>query len=184
MLPSIESTFQKAGLPVPAVPQAWEASVHEQGDWLFGSEPPPAGPLIQFGSYFLAAMSNELPDGVWFGHDGYGTNNWALHYYLKVPGLVVLVQIPWGGAYVDREASEAAIRQQFAHLASLLQEFQLAQNESCVLPGRLVVLIDRELGGRWGWESSAGEPDWQFSDCPMEEAAEDLTARCAREAWQ
>ncbi len=59
--------------------------------------------LYDFKFFLDEAISGCLSDYLAFGHAGHGTNSYGLSYYLVCGDLALLLQVPWGGAYMDAE---------------------------------------------------------------------------------
>ena len=101
--------------------------------------------------------------------DGHGFNSWAFHYFLVSGPLALFVQLPWGGAYADTEASRADIERVLAWANPLPERLAQLQKQGRLPTGKkLLAVLTRFSKPRWAWippgESTPRDIDWQPAD--------------------
>lgn len=181
----ITQAFREANLPLPKVPQRWAGELRKVDEWLYATLAAPSDvPMYRIDAFEQMARAAEVDEGLLIGHQGYGTNNWALHYYLIQSALVILLQMPWGGAYQDSEECLARIRSIFDQLDVFLTRFE-SVGEQQLTSDRLVIVQSHLTPSRWGtvsMETSAKgdsllEPRWNYDESPLDAATKDLQGR-------
>lgn len=164
-LTDISARLAAEQLPLPPIPSHLSDQVQEVGEWTFGTRTPDA-PLVALAGYLDAALEHFDDEFLLFGHAGYGTNSWAFHYYLAMPGLALFVQEPWGGAFEDRDATTSNLRRRFEQVDRLLQVVPEIDRER----GRLVIVCSPYLESRWGWQQRGGAVAWTPDPNPIRAA--------------
>ena len=145
-------TFKREGLPFPPLPAQLAAALQPLGTGWFATRPLPSTPY-DF-NRFLAEVETHPgpPDYAVVGFDGYGVNSWAVHFYLVDPGLALFIQLPLGGAYLEREPARAEIAAHFEWAGTLQSRLRLAESAGKIPDGmRLQVAADRSGRGGWRW---------------------------------
>jgi hypothetical protein len=104
---ALATTFAKAGLSVPPVPERFRDELRQFGEWFFSTREIERGDMYTLRGLFEEALDGDVPDYLAISHSGHGVNSYVLTYALVTPSLVVMVQTPWGGAYMDRERQAA-----------------------------------------------------------------------------
>jgi hypothetical protein len=99
----------------PPLPESLVPSLHRIWDGVFSTRVAPLNPY-RYSAYVDEALQTTLEDYVVVGHDGHGANSYALSYYVSFAGLRILLQLAWGGAYMDNEAARQRICDVFREL--------------------------------------------------------------------
>ncbi len=142
--------FADAGLPFPPVPADLVDGVVVRGEWLFGTRTDTPGPynLDWFLDEFLDSAAPE--DYLLFGHDGYGFNSYAMHYYLVRGPLALFDQLAWGGVYHDDDLALDLMTAHFAQTDGLIQRLDEARAAGLLAPDqRFVVIMSDFYGSKW-----------------------------------
>lgn len=165
-LDTAQALFLAEGLPWPPVPPALAAHLQQLKPWTFGTRA--AGPdLYDLPAWVAEVEAGPVEDYVIFGHAGYGTNTWALHFYLVSGPLALFVQTAWGGIYTDNAAAEAQLARQFAAAAALL-----AAPRGRLGPTQRLAVVD----AAYHQQAWAALPEaWQPDPDPLAAAARWLT---------
>jgi len=101
-----------------------------------------------FERYPLEALTTDPEPYFTVSHGGHGVNSYALSYHLAIPGLTLVTQYGWGGAYMDNEAAGRDISRTFDRAGEVVEAI-LARTETNT---RLVVIESDIRGvGVWGW---------------------------------
>lgn len=129
--------MRQTDLPPPPLPEALAKRLDELAPWVFATRPLPARPY-DIGVFVREALETPPADYAVFAHDGHGMNSVALHLFLVRGGLAVFLQIPWGGAFMDGEETDLAVREAFAAVGRV--------SEMRPRQGERIVLVDR-IGG-------------------------------------
>jgi hypothetical protein len=161
-LDDVQTKLRDAGLPEAPIPGAFQGRVQALGDWTFGTRTPPHA-LYDVDSFVDEAVAGTGDDYLLVGHDGYGVNNWALHYLLKTDRLALFVQLPWGGGLdeEDRPGLVNRIASAFRAVPQFLQRLEAAVANGRPLPGQtLVVVQSLSSGPRWAWVSPGQPVTW------------------------
>lgn len=150
--------FTGEGLPVPPLGAAVTARLGATDDpHVFSTRPDlPASP------YNVELFIGELARGkgpsdyAVVGMAGHGFNSWALHYFRVMPGLALLIQIEWGGAYTDQELSREMAALFFAW-AQRMQAKAEAAREAGTLPfdRTLLFVVSPFVPSGWAWIEGA-----------------------------
>lgn len=150
-----QALFQTEGLPWPPVPEELAARLASQGDYVFATRQLPTGPYgLEFYRAEVLARPEPPPYAV-VGFDGHGINSWAAHFFLVVPGLALFVQIPWGGAYADPQASREDIARVFTWSSKLQARLTQCVQTGCLGEDeRLVAIVSRFVQPGWAWVSA------------------------------
>ena len=137
-----ERLFVAAGLSPPPVPLALQPAFRQRDDWFFASREMDPFAMYMFGEYVDEAVAASPENYVAISHAGHGINSYAITYHLVYGRLALFAQTIWGGVYLDRDDSNAAVSAQLGRCATLIATY-----ESCaaadMLPtarSRLVVV--------------------------------------------
>lgn len=149
--------FTREGLPFPPVPAPLEARLRAAGEHVFATRE------IAMGPYSIEHFTAEIDkapspaDYALLGFDGYGIDNWAVHYYLVEDALALFVQLPWGGAYTDADEARARIVRVFAWAQRLQARVRQAREQALIPDGRrLVAVVSTFVPARFAWLPALG----------------------------
>jgi hypothetical protein len=146
-LQDLRQRFESAGLPLPPIPAVLEADMRIIGPWTWGTEADPS-PAYDFAVHEQQAIESGA-DRLLIAHAGHGVNSWALHYYLTVDPVSVIVQVPYGGAHDDADRAVATVGRRFEEIVGLLGSAATATRAGRFEDGtRLVVARSDWHGGR------------------------------------
>ena len=161
-----DDEFERAGLPVPPIPDDLRGGLQRLGTLHYSTLDTPRN-AYALDSWVADWVDGDLADAGDFAHTqhtGHGVNSWAVHHYVSVGALGVFIQVPWGGASEpaangDTEVSRVAIRFEFLDEILALVDCGRAGIE----PGERICVVATDLGTeRWArW--SVGTPDWRRS---------------------
>ena len=166
VLSSIRERFASSGLVVPPIPSDFTVRLHEFEEPLMWSTRTEAHDLYDFRGAVLEAGADGVADYLAFGHAGHGGNSWAVSYHLVHGRLKLLLQIPWGGVYMDDATATADVTQAFERAAELIAAFDALDNRSvsvsvffsgfwggrCSVKGPISRRISQSIGGLLHWE--------------------------------
>lgn len=145
-------------LPFPPVPEQLETSLKAQRPGWYATRLVTSTPYDL--EHFVLEVETQpnLPDYAVVGFDGYGTNSWAVHYYLVYKSLALFIQLPWGGAYTEPAPAREDISAMVDWAAKLQSNLEQAENLQRIPRGaRLEVIASRF--GRAGWRWIGGGLD-------------------------
>ena len=174
MTTKLETTFNRAHLPTPPLPHSLAVQIRQWDEWLFGTELPDAA-LYDTEHFVTRAVQRADAEFALIGVSGYGVNNWHLHYYLSLEHLAVFVQVPWGGIYVDEEASREELTHCFDLIAQMIPLGDLVAKKR---PYERLFAVHQLGGSRWAWVSNF--PPVSDDD----ESAEDTSAAVDLIYWR
>ncbi len=158
--------FEEEGLPLPPLPEHLIPELVVVRPWLFGSrEDTPGAYDLEW--FVREAVEGEPPPYVLLGQDGHGVNSTAMHYYLVSGRLALFVQIPWGGAYMDKVERNAAVAVAFAGSARLVEAVRRAEERLAARDERLIVVASELFGQRHALLRGGEEPRWQRSPAAL-----------------
>jgi hypothetical protein len=115
---ALAAWFQESQLVLPPLPKSLLENFREQREYVFSTRdvtPSPYG----WHDYVAEALSPLIDDYVLIAHDGRGSNSHALSYYIAFSGWRILLQIPWGGVYVDEAEARGQVNRTFERLRKL-----------------------------------------------------------------
>ena len=113
VLSSIRERFASSGLVAPPLPNDFAVRLHEFEEPLMWSTRTEAHDLYDFRGAVIEAGADGVADYLAFGHAGHGANSFAVSYHLVHGRLKLLLQIPWGGVYMDDAATTADVAHAF-----------------------------------------------------------------------
>lgn len=146
------------GLPMPYIPVALRARMKARDEHTYTTrEPLPTEPIWLQG--WLEDVEESAPeDYAVIAYQGRGSNTWAIHTYIAVGPLVLLLQLAWGTAFGDADAQTRGVGQAFALLRPLIEEAERRSDE----PRRLVFVASSFEDPRW---RRLPDGEWQEGDC-------------------
>jgi len=112
----------KLGIDVPPIPEKFRPIVRRQAEHLYGTL---LTPLSMYDAQHWA-FSDRLPDFVAVGHGGHGVNSYVLGYALGLESLRLVVQVGYGGAYMDHAESQQAVSEAFAATGRVIDAWERA----------------------------------------------------------
>lgn len=159
-----QAAFAGEELPWPPVPAALAQRLAPRAEAVYATRSLPCGPY-GIARYVDEALAQPaIPDYAVVGFDGHGTNSWAAHFFLVLPGLALFVQVPWGGVYTDAQASTRRMGELFEWSGRLIPQAQACAQAGCIAAGeRLVVVASQIVPPRWAWvqaQAPAPPVDW------------------------
>ncbi|NRO99429.1 hypothetical protein GWC77_26470 [Paraburkholderia sp. NMBU_R16] len=158
-LPSVLALFERERLPFPPVPERLAVSLRRKARGWFSTRPTQSSPYCL--EEFLAEVETHphLPDYAVVGFDGYGTNSWAMHYYLVGKAIALFIQLPWGGAFLETGPARAGIVELLEWAANLQSKLQEADALRRIPDGvRLEVVASRFGRAGWRWLDAGRNP--------------------------
>lgn len=147
-----QAAFAGEGLPWPPVPTALAQRLAPRAEAIYATRSLPRGPYGIARYVDEAIAQPAIPDYAVVGFDGHGTNSWAAHVFLLLPGLALFVQVPWGGVYTDAQASTRRMQELFEWAGRLIPQVQACAQAGRIAAGeRLVVVASQIVPSRWAW---------------------------------
>jgi hypothetical protein len=150
---AVRALFAADDLPFPPLSDALAARLlrDEDESTVFSTRAAlPASPY-QIEVYTRELCRGRAPsDYAVIGFAGHGINSWAAHYYRVMPGLALMIQIEWGGAYTDAELSRTMAERLFAW-AGRMQDKAAAARQAGTLPFEKTLLFVFTPFGTSGW---------------------------------
>lgn len=103
-----------------------------------------------FEEYVHTGTKHGVRDSLVLAHAGHGVNSYALHYYLVRNPLCLLLQIPWGGAYMDSAESRGTVNRCLSLAENLVAAVEQASHAKLFRRGdRVIVVASDFYGGFW-----------------------------------
>lgn len=132
--------FEEAGLAFPRLPENLANRLKGYGTWHYATRQVKVRPY-NLGPFIDQALKPRIADYALLAHDGHGVNSYAIHYYLACGPLRLLLQLGWGGVYMERDAASRQIKDCFALADELVVE-------SDVIPKtRPMIIVASEFSG-------------------------------------
>ena len=130
------------GLCMPYIPAGLSATLTAMGKGCFATRSIEMSPYNI--DHYVAEWSERPPmDYAIVAHAGHGLNSWALHYYLSMGPLTLLLQLGWGGLYTDGDTEAKEIATAFELAGHIIEHI-----ENRDTAGRKQILIAASnLGG-------------------------------------
>jgi hypothetical protein len=148
--------FRAQQLPFPTLPPALEARLTAASPHMFSTHPLEMG-LYQLDHFVEKALAGAYEDFAAIGFDGYGVNSWALHVYVVEGPRAVLLQLPWGGAYLDPDESRAEILETYAWVDRVAARLVAASGREALPGDQRLFIVDSEFGSSgWNWIARRG----------------------------
>jgi hypothetical protein len=153
----LEAWCARAELPPPPADAGLSQRILQIGEGLFASWEP-ATPPYAFAELMAEAWA-KAQDGDWlFGVDGHGVQSWALHWVQRRGALLLGFQVRVGGAFAPAELDLEAVKGAWGLVGRLDAALARAEAASRLPAGKMLVVIDTDLGAnRYAWLAK-GEP--------------------------
>jgi hypothetical protein len=116
----MKGLFEGAGLGVPPVPEHLRPDVRELRPWTFATFDIGADDLYDLDGVLRGAVDRRDDDSFAVGHVGHGVNSYAIGYQVVTRWFVVVLQLAWGGVYMDAEKTTGEVRRSFGAVGSVL----------------------------------------------------------------
>lgn len=140
----LASVFMKWGVRLPPIPPELASRLKRLRPEAYSTRPLQVSPYDLL-SFIEEACASPFPeDFVVVAQAGHGVNSHALHFYLALEKTVLLLQLPWGGAYMDVDACRGNIDRCFTAAEALLASRRSRSSK----PERLV-LVGSGFYGSW-----------------------------------
>jgi hypothetical protein len=152
---AVVKAFEAEGLAAPPVPESLVPRLRVQGNWVFATHPQLYPPY-----HWAAFVDPPGPDEEYLviGHSGHGANSYAVFYGLRVGPLCLLLEIPWGGVYMDPVDGRCMMRETFAAAAELIDAVDVAVRTGRMASSSRLSVYASFLVENCSWRiSSAGE---------------------------
>jgi hypothetical protein len=108
MTNSLRDYFKDARLTLPPLPEPLASKLEDYPGKVWGTREPTQA-LYRL-AWWVDEVQNSWPDDyLVIGQSGHGAGSTALHYYLVIGHLAVLLQLPWGGINDDRDFVGSAL---------------------------------------------------------------------------
>ncbi len=163
-LDDMVTSLVKAGLAVPALPEALQAQLRQRGSWWWSTTESGPEPIEDYLMHMDPAATHLLrpvTDHTSISHAGHGINSYALTWRLAFGPLAVLVQTPFGGAMSDaaEDAGEQAVL--FHRVNRLVRGVDEHRFPLSRTPRMRSILVRyssmRDIADVHHWDSAAGE---------------------------
>jgi hypothetical protein len=121
-LEQAKQQLREAGLTFPPLPDELAAQFQRFGAWWWGTREVDQAEMYFFGGIAGGdGIESPPPDYMALCHAGHGVNSYALNYHLLFRPLALILQVGWGGVYMD-QADQAALFQLHCDLSAGLVE--------------------------------------------------------------
>ncbi len=167
-LAAAHAMLQRMDLPLPPLPEAMLGLLVQAGETVFTTNVGTTSLANRVALVARAARGDAVP-GIGLSHEGYGSNNWALRFHAVLPPVALFVELPFGGAYMDPEASRLEVEQAWTRAQRLLTVAQASSVDA------LVVVDHRGLRGS-RWCVAGPDPQWREANNAIDDAAAALEA--------
>ncbi len=154
----------KAGLAVPALPEALQAQLRQRSPWWWStteSGPEPIEDYLMHMDPAAGYLRGPVTDHSSISHAGHGINSYALTWRLAFGPLAVLVQTPFGGAMSDAAedaGAQAALLHRVSRLVRAVDEHRFPLSRTPRMRAILVTYSSmRGIAEVHRWDSTAGE---------------------------
>lgn len=140
-----KALFQDAGLAFPTLPEKLALNLKERDRWVFSTR------RVWVSPYNLQKYVKELNiypvrDYAILSHSGYGSNSYAIQYYLVYGNLKMFLYLGWGGTYMDRKNDSTQIKTCFALADKIVQ---LAQTSDKLQKGDKLKIVCSDFRGSY-----------------------------------
>jgi hypothetical protein len=96
--------------------------------------------------FVFEVLIGPVDDYVAVAHAGHSSNSYAISYALVYGPIAVFVQCGWGGVYMDKAESTAAVNEMFTLCGQLIDMVDAGAGSLHPPPARLIVSDDRFTG--------------------------------------
>jgi len=123
----LRGKFAEAGLPLPPIPEPLLSQLRTQQNWCWSTLPIDGLDMYMFfdvmgegRNFLLDVLRDEVGDYAAVSHAGHGINSYAINYHLVHGKLAVLMQVAWGGVYIDNAQAAQRLSEYWARIAEML----------------------------------------------------------------
>lgn len=159
--------FAANNLGEPPIPAELATSLVKRRDYQWSSRALPFSPYAP--SRYVEEFVGAPPaDYVAVSHDGHGANSYALHYQLVRGRLALLLQIGWGGAYMESAVASRNVAATMLAASKVIKAAEIAeQSGHWIGTERLMVVASQQHVSWWlpldaeravGWQDFDGPP--------------------------
>lgn len=146
------STFRSRQLTVPPVPQSLRHRLTKLGDWRWVTRGDDPIRLYTLDTALVKRLlAVDLTEQVQVVHSGHGINSYAITYCLGYRGVSLVVQVGWGGVYLDREAAAARLSRALDGCATLVEQVEALGWDHHVGPRLVCLTSDIRRQALCGW---------------------------------
>ena len=157
-----QELWHKENLEFPPLPKLLQSQLQATTERVFSTRTLTIAPY-NLNLYVEEFLKDPSPkEYALIGFDGYGTNTWALHYFLVAKPIAIFLQLPWGGIYLD---TQLAARQ----IAQRQNQIQTFLNKTTPPTDNYLVVVESLNNSYWGWHNPK-EPEqtaWQQTGNPL-----------------
>jgi hypothetical protein len=157
--------FAESGLVFPEIPEDLAGRLKEQDDWVYGTRAVEE-PAYEFEYYMNELDDDSVQDYAILSHEGHGMNSYALQYYLSKGPLHMLLQLSWGGVYMEEPATTERVNRCFTLANEIMRQ---TLDELKLADGDIMTILCSTLAG-WTWFATRGEIEYESEglDSPEE----------------
>lgn len=156
---ALREQFARAGWPAPPIPSVFAPLLQVFAPWWFGTRRTRG--LHQYGAHLIAEADDAtVSDYLIVGHAGHGDHSYALHYFVRLGPLVLVLEVGAGGATMDPTLTAAHVGEAFAAVAALLAAGP-ALTRRGVPPAGLRVSASTMRPSTWRAGAEVSEGDWR-----------------------
>jgi hypothetical protein len=169
-LEEAKTLFTKEGLSFPYIPEEMIPQVKKLHSWIFGTREDTPSPY-QIAKFVEEIDTKPVENYLIFGHAGYGTNSWAMHYFLVKDNLALFTQTSWGGIYTDNETAIKTMTDRFIKAEKLSKIF--ATKKALLTAEKLLIVVISDFyGSGWTFKESLldRQNNWNETWKALEEA--------------
>lgn len=158
--------FARNDLGAPPLPPELATSIEKRRDFQWSSRELPFSPYAPF-QYVEELVRSPPGDYVALSHDGHGANSYALHYQLVRGRLAMLLQIGWGGAYMDKPVAAKCVATAMSAADKIVKAAEIAERSGYWLgTERLLVVASQQHLSWWLPLSPERIADWEDFNGP------------------
>jgi pSer/pThr/pTyr-binding forkhead associated (FHA) protein len=156
---ALREAFARAGWPAPPIPAVFAPLLQAFAPWWFGTRRTRG--LHQYGAHLIAEADDAtVPDYLIVGHAGHGAQSYALHYFVRLGPLVLVLEIGAGGATMDPQIAKEHVAHAFTAVAALLAAGPALTRRGVPAAG-LRVSASTMRPSTWRAGAEGGEGDWR-----------------------
>ncbi len=171
------------GLPCPTVPASLANRLHEVYEGSFSTRNEFEFSPYAFEHWAREPKECEVEDYVLVAHAGHGVNSWAMHYFLVIDRLQLFLQIPWGGAYMDKTTSTALVAEAFRLADELVKAAEAVPESAWPGLGPIKVEASGFYGATLFVPAVSGEVQLGIQSSDQGHASEIIEALRSAVAW-
>jgi hypothetical protein len=123
----LTTTFTGAGLPLPPIPAVLRAKLQSRGDWCWSTRPINGLDMYLFfdvqmesRNFIIDVLQDRVEDYAAVSHAGHGINSYAINFHLVHGPLAVVMQVGWGGVYMDNEQAALELAGYWSQIEEML----------------------------------------------------------------